>query len=284
MKNFFLLIFIVLQITGFSQEICNKKETLNIISWNVYMLPALANLSNEIDKSYKTKRAKEISKIMNNSDYDIIIFQEAFYIPARKILQKELKKKYPFQYGPINKSFIKTNSGIFIVSKIELTELANTKYKDCDGSDCLAKKGAAIFEGKFHGNSFQIIGTHLDSRSQEVRGKQYFQMYEELIKPFFKENVPLFICGDMNTKIKNSKNYNYMLETLKCEDIETVSEQKNTTVNNNVVIDYIFIKRNNSKLQIVDKSITTFKAEFKYINVLKGTLSDHLAVEIRVKF
>ena len=109
-------------------------------------------------------------------------------------------------------------------------------------------------------------------------------MYEELIKPFFKENVPLFICGDMNTKIKNSKNYNYMLETLKCEDIETVSEQKNTTVNNNVVIDYIFIKRNNSKLQIVDKSITTFKAEFKYINVLKGTLSDHLAVEIRVKF
>ena len=226
-QNYILLalfVMIIKPVAIFSQNIPTEKIIpLKILSWNIYMLPSIANLSKEIQKSDKKTRAEQISEIMNSSDYDIIVFQEAFFKPAKNILAKELKEKYPFQYGPINKGFIKTNSGVFIVSKIELKELATIKYSDCEGTDCLAKKGAGIFEGNFHGKPFQIIGTHLDSKSQKVRDTQYKQIYEKLIKPYTKYKIPLIICGDMNTRFSRKNDYKNMLKSLQCEDIITNS-------------------------------------------------------------
>ena len=244
------------------------------------MLPAIANLSKSIKKSDKKNRAKQIAELINKSAYDIIVFQEAFHIPARKILNKLLRNKYPFQYGPINRSFIKTNSGIFIVSKIKLTELATIKYKDCKDIDCFAKKGAGIFEGKHNGKVFQIVGTHLDSGSQKVREKQYKQAYLELLKKYEKVGVPQFFCGDLNTRINNKENYNKMLNYLNAEDIETNSSQTSTYLGRQIILDYILLRRNNSDVKIIDKSIKIFKAKEPMTEILKGTLSDHLAVEL----
>lgn len=260
----------------------NDKE-FKILSWNIYMLPNSTNLSVNIKKSNKKERARQICDIMNDSDYDIIVFQEAFHIPSRKILQQELKEKYPFQYGPINRAFIKTNSGIFIVSKIELTELATIQYKNCTGIDCWSKKGAAIFEGNFLGKTFQIIGTHLDSGKQSVREKQYKQAYEKILKPFEKDGVPQIFCGDFNTRKSMPERYDLMLKTYNAEDIVTNSKQINTYVEKNVILDYILLRKNNSSIKVLEKKVKLFKAKGKMVEKLKGNLSDHLAVEITVK-
>lgn len=279
-KNLFLLIFTFFIFrTTYSQ-----KKQLKILSWNIYMLPSAANLSKSITKSHKKQRVEEISDIMNSSDYDIIVFQEAFHIPSRKKLAKNLQEKFPHQFGPLNKGFIKTNSGIFIVSKIPLKQLAKIQFEKCNSSDCLARKGCGIFEGEINGKTFQILGTHLNSTSaQEIREFQYGEIAYELLMQYEKEKVAQIICGDLNTK-KGSEGYYSMLKKLDAEDIETKGERKHTTVTDKVEIDYILLRKNASSVQVIDKQIKKFDAKFDVIKKLHGTLSDHLAVEVVLSF
>lgn len=291
MTKLFLYFFLSISVISFGQNDKNNNKKsiknsnhLKILSWNIYMLPSIANLSKQIKKSDKKDRAKQISKTMIENEYDIIVFQEAFHQQSRKILAKNLKDKYPFQYGPINKSGIKTNSGIFIVSKIELELLATTKYNDCSGIDCWAKKGSGLFEGKFNGNTFQILGTHLDSGNQEKREMQYRQLYSKLIKPNHTEGVAQLLCGDFNTRKSKPERYQSMLKNLDAIDITTTSKQINTTVKNTGVIDYILLRKNGSNIKVIEKSIRIFKSNKKNIEKLNGTLSDHLAVELIIAF
>lgn len=282
MKKYLLFAFLFIYTFSNAQKAADE---LKVLSWNIYMLPAAANLSKSIIKSNKPERVEQISEIMNSSDYDIIIFQEAFHIPSRKKLAKNLKDKFPFQYGPLNKGFIKTNSGIFIVSKIPLTELAKIQYKDCNSSDCLARKGCGIFEGEINGNKFQILGTHLNStREQEIRELQYEQIFSELLTTYQKDGVPQIICGDLNTRQTNVEAYQSMLKKLDAVDIQTSGERKHTTVTDKVIIDYILLRKNNSKIVAIEKQIRKFEAKTKMIDKLLGTLSDHLAVEVTFKF
>lgn len=248
------------------------------------MLPSIANLSKQIKKSDKNKRAHEISDLMNSSDYDIIIFQEAFHIPSRQILIKKLKENYPYMYGPLNKGFFKTNSGIFVVSKTKLKQLSKIEYRDCNDFDCFARKGCGIFEGEHNGKIFQILGTHLNSTSkQEVRELQYEQIYKELLEPHKKDGVAQIICGDLNTR-RGTEAYDSMLKKLDATDIETKGNRKHTTVTDKVEIDYILLRKNDSDVKIIDKQIKKFNAKIDVIDKLHGTLSDHLAVEVILRF
>jgi endonuclease/exonuclease/phosphatase family metal-dependent hydrolase len=279
----------------------NEKKVLNVLSWNIYMLPAYTNLSPKIKKNYRKSRAKEISDRLNQSEYNILVFQEAFHVPSRRILKREMKERFPYQYGPINPRglSLKTNSGVLVLSETPLKLLAKTKYKRCSGSDCYSKKGAAIWEGFWGNNEFQIIGTHLNSgRSDtDIRESQIDQIREELMVPHLKLGVPQIICGDMNTRKLNVEAYNCMLETLYAEDEEVNTARKSTKPpkieNEEIVsdpsdnhhIDYILHCSNGSNIKVLQKDIVTFKAKKPYkTEVLRGTLSDHLAVEISIDF
>lgn len=284
MKYFISLITLLFLFTSFSQNASTpNNDNLKILSWNIYMLPNSTNLSTKIKRSKKKERASQISDTLNNSDYDIIVFQEAFHIASRKILEKKLQEQFPYQYGPVNAAFIKTNSGIFIVSKVKLKELGSIQYKGCTGIDCFSKKGVGIFEGHFKGKTFQIAGTHLDSGSQSVREKQYTQAYEKILKPFEKEGVPQIFCGDFNTRKSQPERYVLMLKSYDAEDIVTNSERKNTTVKDNAIIDFILLRKNDSKIKVIDKQVKIFKSRGEMIDKLSGNLSDHLAIEITIK-
>lgn len=258
--------------------------TLKVLSWNIYMLPSITNLSKQIKKSDKNKRAKAIAEVLSNNNYDILIFQEAFHTPSRKILRKGLDEEFPYSYGPINKAFLKTNSGIFIMSKIPLQQLDKIIYKKCNAEDCWAKKGSAVLEGSKNGKTFQILGTHLNSTSVQItREAQYEQLYNELLQPYQQNNIPQIICGDMNTAVSNKEAYQSMLKKLDAEDIATQSQQKMTTVKNTAIIDYILLRKNKAQIKTLDKQIRIFKAPFPVIPKLRNTLSDHLAVEVLFK-
>lgn len=282
-KNFLLVLTILITITSFAKE---QDEELKILSWNIYLLPGIANISKQIDKSNKRGRAKEIAAFVSQSDYDVVVFQEAFFGPARRIISQQVEEAYPYQYGPINPSrmSLKTSSGIFVVSKTPLEIVETIQYETCNGADCFAKKGAALFEGKHNGKTFQILGTHINAGGPAWIKEEQFKMMKTLLNDFQKLGVPQIICGDMNTSINDEINFKFMLETLGVEDIATNSEQKATTATDGAIIDFIFLRANKSSLHPVNKEILWIKGEMQLIPLLNGNLSDHLAVSASFKW
>lgn len=273
---------LMLSTRGYAQEMENT--SLTVLSWNVYMLPGITNLSKQISKSDKKGRAVEIAAYLNASDVDVVIFQEAFFNPSRKKLSKNLKDNYPYQYGPANPSKIslKTSSGIFVVSKIPLEVLGTVQYEACNGADCFAKKGAMLLEGEVNGEKFQILGTHLNAGGPHwIRQEQYKQV-RGLLEDFNKLGVPQIVCGDMNTHKENEEHYLDMLEMLDVQDDETDSEQKFTTAKNRSVIDYIFTRTNDSGIALERKEVLWINPnQIEVIEKLHGNLSDHLALKAR---
>lgn len=282
-KHILLLLSIFIVFSSFAQS---QDDELKVLSWNIYMLPGIANLSKEIAKSDKKGRAKEIAEYVNQSDYDVIVFQEAFFNPSRRLLSQQIEKEYPYQYGPINpsKMSLKTSSGVFVVSKIPLEIVGTIQYETCNGADCFAKKGAALLEGKYNGKTFQILGTHINAGGPSWIKEEQFKMMRILLDDFKKLGVPQIVCGDMNTNINDKDRYDFMIKTLEVTNDSTISVQKNTTAKDRSVIDYIFLRKNNTSIQTVNKEVLWIKSKKQVIDKLNGNLSDHLAVSASFKW
>lgn len=273
-----------LQIADSSVTIINAD--LKVLTWNIYMLPRFAKLSG------KTRRAAAIVDQLKNTDYDIIVFQEAFHSGARSIIRAGLKGDFPYMYGPANhRRFAKANSGVWVVSKIPLKELEEVAYSDCKGSDCWARKGALILEGTWLDKTFQIIGTHLQAAGDyAIRKSQCKELYTNLLEKFKRPGVPQFICGDMNVKSSDDESYTDMLKTLDAENGELGGNIKVTydcdandlgshDIKNQ--IDYILIRNNGAKVKSIKRKVSVFQKNWGRKN---KDLSDHYAVEAVIKF
>lgn len=265
----------------------DRKE-LKILSWNIYMLPALVKFTGKI------KRAKGIVKALRKQDYHIIVFQEAFHKRARKIIQKGLREIYPHAYGPANQKWfsLKANSGIWILSKIPLEVLGTIRFDECTDIDCWSRKGAMLAKGDWNGQPFQILGTHLQASGPDsIRHSQYRQIKNELLAPYQKKGVPQIMCGDFNTAQEDQHNYERMLSILDARHGKLHSEMKhsingfqndfldNTRQN---LIDFLFYRDNESgQPQKLERFIKVFRHEWDQDN---HDLSDHYAIEARIIF
>jgi len=270
-----------------SEIVPNQSEKLKILSWNIYMLPGISLFNGN------TKRAKLIAEKLHNTDYQIIVFQEAFSSVCRGILSKALKDTYPYQYGPVNKNHppFKTNSGLWVVSKFPLEELDEIRYNVSKGYDKIARKGAAIFQGQFNGTEFQLITTHLQAdATSEIRERQCNEIMDKLLNKYYQPNIPQIICGDFNIEMDNKKDYPVMLQTLDATNGEitgdrtTYDEVFNTlgrkSEGKRKTIDYVLI-RNEQWIKEIKRCVNTFYEESsRYI----GHLSDHYAMEAELIF
>ena len=295
-KSILLILFIMIQ-PGFEikgQTPADTKITnpttnsLKILSWNIYMLPYISLFNRNAD------RAEVIADKLEFSDYQIIVFQEAFSSKCRDILAKRLAKEYPFQYGPANKSLypFRTNSGLWVVSKIPLTQLGKIKFSISRGYDVIARKGAVLFQGNFQGSPFQLLTTHLQAdNSQKIREKQCFEIKEHLLNQYFNPNIPQLICGDFNIDMNDHLNYQLMLHTLGANNGEisgdvkfTYDEMNNTLARNATgkksVIDYILV-RNEQWIGHIERKVQTF---YTKIGRRSSNLSDHYAMEANINF
>jgi endonuclease/exonuclease/phosphatase family metal-dependent hydrolase len=263
-------------------------KELKILSWNIYMLPRFALHTG------KRKRAREIVKTLPAENYDIIVFQEAFHGDARRILKRGLKKLYPYRIGPANRRYfwIKTNSGVWMLSKIPLTKLKQIKYKDCYGfDDCFAHKGALLVEGEWEGQKFQLLGTHIQAGGPyEVRQSQYEEI-RNLIDTYKQEGVPQLLAGDFNMGKDNGDPYPQMLKTLDVEDYVPDGELKYTAAilndirggDDDRLIDFIFYRPNGTEPKQLIRNVRRFATPqpcFKNF----CDLSDHFGVEAIIKF
>jgi len=258
-------------------------KPLKILSWNIYMLPGLTALAPSIGFAGKVRRAKAIAQQMKTLDYDIIVWQESFHGKSRRVLKKDLKSVYPYQYGPANRGGVsfRSNSGISIFSKIPLNELAQIQYHQCKGADCFARKGALMLAGEWEGQAFQIIGTHLQAEGgDERRIAQCQHIRDELLTVYYKEGVPQIICGDMNIDKKNPTAYPKMLALYGVKAYELASELKHTN-GDKMHIDYIFVKENNHPNISVEQRAHIFTKSW---SKTQQWLSDHHAISAKIKF
>lgn len=266
----------------------SSTSELKILSWNIYMLPYIS-LFNDNDK-----RAKAIAERLNGSDYHIIVFQEAFSSKCRNILSRVLLASFPYQYGPVNDArfSLRTNSGLWIVSKFPLTKLDQLEFSRSKGYDAVARKGAVLFEGAFKGSRFQLLATHLQAMdSQELREMQCSEIREHLLNPYFHKNTPQFLCGDFNIDMHDTADYHRMLHILDATNGNLSGNLKVTydEVDNNLaykvngkrkILDYALV-RNEALVDRIERKVQTF---FSNIGKVESHLSDHYAMEISVNF
>lgn len=265
-----------------------RPAELKILSWNIYLLPYISLFNNN------DQRANKIAEKLSGSDYQIIVFQEAFSSKCRSILAKKMSDNYPYQYGPANKNTLpfRTNSGLWIVSKIPLSKLGEFQFSLCKGYDAVARKGAVLFEGDFQGAKFQLLATHLQADgSHSLRNKQCAEIKEHLLNPYFREDTPQFICGDFNIDMEDTFNYRQMLQTLDAKNGALSGNIQVTydEVNNNLaynsngkkrIIDYVLV-RNEDLIEKIERKVQTF---FSSIDGYESNLSDHYAMEFSVNF
>lgn len=198
---------------------CDNQDNggqLKVITWNIYMLPRLFVHTGQL------QRAAEIAEALKTQDADIIVFEEAFDNKARGIIRDSLKKTFPYESGdPRCNSWWKTSCGVWIISKVPIEVVQQIFFKEANGSDRLATKGAILIQGEKNGFCFQLVGTHLQAdlnsgkNVQPLRDKQYAEIKKQLLEPHSKENIPQFIAGDFNTIHNDSACYNHMIDSLR---------------------------------------------------------------------
>ena len=270
----------------------DKENTLSVLSWNIYMLPWIVPWKGQC------KRARAIVDVIAELDYDVIVIQEAFHKRARKILIEGLQQYYPYQIEPGKGRFLKFNSGVFIISKIPLQLIDKIKYKECKlfFQDCRANKGATMVELEKDNQKFQLIATHVQAERGEkfdnIRESQFKEITDRFIIPNKKENIPILVTGDLNTRLSTEKQYTNMLEILNANDGKLIGDFTYTyggvlndmtgkTVGKGKVLDYILIDANGTNIKPGERKVWIFQKEWK-----KGRkdLSDHYAVEAILKF
>jgi endonuclease/exonuclease/phosphatase family metal-dependent hydrolase len=265
-----------------------KQSELKILTWNIYMLPFCSELHQNCH------RANSIAGKIAGFDYDIIVFEEAFDHQARKILRNQLKTEYPFMYGPANDSKLsfKTNSGIWILSKIPLHQLEQIEFKNRFGIDAFARKGAVLFEGEWQGQPFQLLGTHLQANSPDsVRSSQCREIAEKLLKKYATSEIPQILCGDFNIDYEDKTNYAEMLTLLEAENGYLQGELQSTfdEIDNNLarkengkksLIDYVLV-RNSKAIRNIERRVFVLRERHKEYD---ADLSDHYGIEAMVHF
>ena len=264
-------------------------EKIKILSWNIYMLPGFLGYG-------KVPRAEAIGQLLASSDYDVIVFQEAFQQKARNTISRLLQPAYPFQAGPANQKLfsLKTNSGLWIVSRYPIQKTYSIIFKIRHGIDAMSRKGALLVELKVHNSPVQIIGTHLQNSGGSWRKQsQCVELYHKLLKQYQRPGVPQIVCGDFNiNRYASEEEYRFMLQNLDANDGDSTNRKLYSydRVSNDLqvepgtqrdLIDYILVRPNQTLLSSGERKIRTFKQRW---NLRHRDLSDHYSVETEIYF
>ncbi len=286
----YLLLVLISLYPCFANSQCDNQSKggqLKIITWNIYMLPRLFVHTGQM------QRAEQIADTLKNVDADVIVFEEAFDNKARNLIRDSLKACFPYESGdPGKNSRWKTSCGVWIISKVPIDVVKQIYYKEANGSDRLATKGAILVEGQKDGFCFQLVGTHLQSdlnsgkNVQPIRDKQYAELKKQLLEPYAEENIPQFVAGDFNTIHDDSACYNHMVAAIKFTQCPLQGDKcysydytKNDLVigtnNKPQLIDYIMYSAPPEQPISGNTQIAVFSKKW---DVKHKDLSDHFAI------
>ncbi len=277
-------------LTSNGQSTVISPQKIKILSWNIYMLPGFVGKA-----SMKLERADAIGELLAISDYDVIIFQEAFCPQARKKIKQHLQTNFPYTEGPANqKAFsLKVNSGLWIFSKYHIESSQSIIYNNRSGVDALSRKGALLVELNVNGQLIQVAGTHLqNSGDLNLKHLQCQEFADRLLKPNLKNGVPQILCGDFNINKENKESYQFMLSSLEASDGDLSGEIQHSynretndlhveSGDKKDLIDYVLIKQNNSWVSCNNREIKPIRKRW---HSKHEDLSDHFSLEAEIVF
>jgi len=250
------------------------------------MLPnAYAPFTKLVRKKQK-KRLPEIIKFLEKSSYDVIVLQEVFDIQMKNKLQKQLINSFPFIQLPIKKGWgIKLSNGVMFLSKHPIELIDKVIFNVSKKSDRMAQKGCALVKLNYNEIPFLIAGTHLDSKGQDVRDKQYQLIHDKIILPYRKENTNFLLAGDLNTEQK-SKAFNNMIQLFRLENSPLKEANPYTFDGNNSWIKYdskgwidFVLHRLTFNNKVTDQYIIRPKMQYKNKTI---DLADHYGIVLEL--
>ncbi len=250
-----------------------------------------------IFNSGQIERAEILGQTLKNSGADVIVFQEVFMRKARRKLHSILSSVYPYQTSkPQGGSLFTVNSGVWIISKYPIREIAFVKYRQKKGVDARSGKGALLVKLNYKNEEVFIIGTHVQADNyQDIRYAQFQQIVDELY-PLIPENSFRMVVGDLNTDKFVRERYEKMLNILQMNDCELTTEEKYSCdgIRNDLSakffksdererLDYTLYQEN-PKWDCVESQIKIYRSN----RAVKGKfydLSDHYAIfsKFRIK-
>lgn len=247
-------------------------------------------LPKPIKFTYQSERAEFIINELKNSNYDVVLLQEAFSEDFRKQLKTKLFSKYPHQsyLGRKRGSFTIYGSGAYLLSRLPISILENVHYADCAKTDCFASKGLSLAKIKLSPTQeIQIANTHLQSGKEkgEIRFKQLEQI-KRVLDFHRKASVPQVLVGDLNIDAIEGDDFLKALSFLKMKnhplegDIQFTNGYPIDCYNKpgddkKEWIDHIFLNQDFHG-SVKNKKVKVFKA---FLGGKECPLSDHYAVE-----
>ena len=280
-----LLFLMYANVCSIGQNLHELKSTIDVLSWNIQMLPDLYSPFSSYVRKKQTKRLPEIISYLKNSDFDIVVLQEVFDVQMKNKLAKQLVYTYPYIQLPIKKGIgIKLSNGIMILSKFPIDYKCHTRFEDSEGTDKMAQKGCVLISVNINNEEWLIAGTHLNSTSQKIRDLQYAQIQKTIIKPYITDKEPFILAGDLNTS-KNTSSYAKMMELfqLRCPELNEqrpfTYDSKNSwnQANYNVWIDYLL--HNLNEKNILKHYIIRPTMVFKNKTM---DLADHYGIALKI--
>ncbi len=242
----------------------------------------------------KMDRSDAIGNLLSSGEYDVLVFQEAFYAPARNKIRKQLRNAYPFEAGPANaKGFsFRTNSGLWICSKYPIVKQEEIVFETRYGIDAMSRKGGLLVELDVQGYHIQVVATHLQNAGKSVlKHDQCEELYTKLLQQCQRPGIPQIVCGDFNVDRHSASDaYSQMLVTLNATDAaiagESFSYDRQTNDlrvepgNARELIDYIFVRDNASALKRLHYAVRIFSHPWHRKH---NHLSDHYAIETELE-
>jgi endonuclease/exonuclease/phosphatase family metal-dependent hydrolase len=214
-----LIVSFALSLASFTSVLSQATEnlsSLNVLSWNIFMRPAGLFWDGQLE------RAKHIGALLKDSEYDVVLFQEAFGKKSMKLLKEALGGTFPYEITPANNGKI-FNNGLWVLSRVPIDNIQHIFFNACAGVDCGASKGAVFFEVEKDGHTYQLLNTHLQAeegrKNEAVRARQFTQMFN-LLEANVKTGVLQLVAGDMNTARDNEEAYKEMVTILNVNDGE----------------------------------------------------------------
>ncbi len=264
-------------------------NVLNILTYNIYMLTPPISLTDQ------STRATYLHKAVQG--YDAIIINEAFDNAARSILTDSLSLEYPYLTPVVDEAGSTEDGGVLIYSRWPILYNESIVYTDCDGSDCLAAKGAMYAQIDKLGRTYHIFGTHLqafaDPQNIVTRQSQLTQLKAFVDSKNIPSTEAVILGGDFNVeKIANASNeYDIMLNILNAEEPDylgypltydyLVSSYVSPT--SQEYLDYVFYAKDYLVPTIQTNEPLIYRSiEDEMWDIFD--LSDHLAVRGRFEF
>lgn len=256
-------------------------DDLAVLTYNVWGLPGILG----------TKRSERFSRLGSTLNaYDVVTLQGAYSDEIETLKQST---GFNFHARINNSSLLKTNSGLYTLSKYPILKTEYFEFDHCSGTDCLTRKGILLTRVEhpkigpvdIYSVNYQAGDS---AKAKDIRSQHDNRELQEMIQRN-KSSYPVIVMGDFEM-VPAQTEYNDLMSRMPLTDAfsklhpneggYTLTPDNPYQRNEGVPmrIDYIFL------LKTDGIQITPLETRVAYTEPVDGyVLSNHYGVSARLQ-